>query len=778
MDQTALAYSLPAIIALICKVGIYAYAHHTGTHSLLTRLYLLFLFSLSIQNVAEINHFLTWQKGVVPDLELRMYYAASIVALAFVLHFTMVVALKRISSATQRIIIGAYLFCGLLVVLVFQGDLLIAGFAPFGYSLSRVPGPLYVLFEIYAFGIILSVISLLVYGLRRQATPRKRARCGVVLVAIVPMALLVMTVVGFLHFGIKLFNATTTNPLAITYFLAVTAYAAHRYRFFDLQFYLPFSRTRREKKAFYRRLGELGREIRSDMPVQQLLQDLSQRLGCSAALVGNNLVMASGGPDGNRLSRLPQTVLREVEELVVTEELEDVAPDMHRLLFQHGIGAVVPIYPRSRRLPGWLVLDSGFSRTVYTPRDFKVVTRLFEQISERLFDMMIVLRGRIDRGNQGLRRWVTQLNLDRNLLVEENQRLRSINARLEQERSLNPTGVLRTVTEHDPVSRIATVCTDPDLVADIRARYENAVTFKQASELVAANVPLDLALVDADRDKGLDILYQLSARLATDPGDTAWLVYGNDAAALGRALQDSAPEALVDVIPGEPGRTAMLERLHALLQLKVAIYDTSDPDNPLIGCSPAFTAFMNGARGCGDSGAPVLLQHQDPGQALAVAGWIHRNSGMRGELVVLQGQAQLNDTLVQRAQGGSLVIENIVALPAALQQLLLHTLDAQLICLCHLPELVPLGGTAITPLLLQQATRLQLPALGKRQPDIPLLVRYFSLKYNYQHGCPRHPDSVADQVLAQSLNDMELSELRQATERCLEQAQPSSKPAR
>ena len=51
--------SLPAVLALLFKGGIYAYAHYSKTHNLQTRLYLLALFALSIQNVSEISHFYT-----------------------------------------------------------------------------------------------------------------------------------------------------------------------------------------------------------------------------------------------------------------------------------------------------------------------------------------------------------------------------------------------------------------------------------------------------------------------------------------------------------------------------------------------------------------------------------------------------------------------------------------------------------------------------------------------------------------------------------------------
>ncbi len=79
--------SLPALIALTLKGGIYAYAHFSKTHNFHTRLYLLALFAFSLQNIAEIGHFYTFIKGgVIPTFEVNVFYGATIAAFAFLIH--------------------------------------------------------------------------------------------------------------------------------------------------------------------------------------------------------------------------------------------------------------------------------------------------------------------------------------------------------------------------------------------------------------------------------------------------------------------------------------------------------------------------------------------------------------------------------------------------------------------------------------------------------------------------------------------------------------------
>ena len=87
MGLNALLISLPAIIALAFKAGIFAYAHFSKTHNSQTRVYLYFLFALSIQNVAEIWHFHKLiDNNTLPYLEATIYYAAGIFAFAFLFH--------------------------------------------------------------------------------------------------------------------------------------------------------------------------------------------------------------------------------------------------------------------------------------------------------------------------------------------------------------------------------------------------------------------------------------------------------------------------------------------------------------------------------------------------------------------------------------------------------------------------------------------------------------------------------------------------------------------
>ena len=91
--------AVPAIIALMFKAAIYAYARLSSTHNLTTRLYLLFLFSLSIQNISEIFIFYSLNvNNAMPYFKVKLFYAATIAAIGFLFHLAFNLAFDDFSA--------------------------------------------------------------------------------------------------------------------------------------------------------------------------------------------------------------------------------------------------------------------------------------------------------------------------------------------------------------------------------------------------------------------------------------------------------------------------------------------------------------------------------------------------------------------------------------------------------------------------------------------------------------------------------------------------------
>jgi hypothetical protein len=440
MDNSFWLISLPAIVALGFKGAVYAYAHFSKTHNFHTRLYLLALFALSIQNISEIAHFYTLHvRGTLPYFEVTLFYASSIAALALFFHLAIAISFNQpLGKKTSSLVSWIYVYGLLLEALLFLTPWLISGYTHIGesvtgYSVTRIPGPLYIAFEIYAIGISVSVLGMLGYGAKRQDTAYKRTKAVTMLFAIVPMVLVVVAVLGSLHFGYKLFNASFLMPIAITFFLVVTAYAIHQYRLFDIEFYIPWSKVRKRKTAFYDRIRGMIAEIADLGSVNQVVSRLADTLRCPVALVGGNRPVFAAAGDTPALAEFPSDELHKIDHIVVANEIAEAMPRTHALMKQHGVAAIVPFYPHSQTASSWMLLGEAFSEEVYTPRDFRMVEQLFAKLSDLFLDKLIIMRTQLANAQRQARALDQRLlKTEENLAVlqKENRDLREQNTRL------------------------------------------------------------------------------------------------------------------------------------------------------------------------------------------------------------------------------------------------------------------------------------------------------------------------------------------------------------
>jgi hypothetical protein len=432
--------SLPAVIALALKGGIYLYARFSRTHSLQTRLYLFTLFFFSLQNIAEIGHFYTFiQRGLIPTFEVNMFYASTIVAYAFMFHLALTLVFDARSATIRAAANAIYLYAAALVLLLFFTPWLISGYTPIRqYTVTRIPGPLYGAFEFYAIGICLTVVGILAHGVRSHASTYGRARAKIVLVAIIPLNLVLIAVLVALHTGVRLFNASVTMPIALMFFLALTAYATHQYRLFDIQYFIPWSAVRKRKTAFYDRIRTMIAEIADLTSVGQVVSRLAETLHCPVALVGGPDPVMSAAHGGTRMASFPADELRKMDQIVIANEIAAVAPATHLLMKQHGVAAIVPFYPHSRTAASWMLLGDSFNEQVHTALDFKMVEQLFEHMAEQFLDKLLFLRSQLHEARdqlQTLQYRVDEADVNVARLREQNALLRQYNFRLLRERS-------------------------------------------------------------------------------------------------------------------------------------------------------------------------------------------------------------------------------------------------------------------------------------------------------------------------------------------------------
>jgi N-terminal 7TM region of histidine kinase/Bacterial regulatory protein, Fis family len=418
--MTLASTSIPALVALICKFALLGYAARTRPCNRTTQLFLVLLVVLSIQNLVEFVGFNEIAQGNYAHANLigRLYFAMVIPFLAILLHLSLRLSYDppRLGHLERRASL-IYLPAAVLELLLL-GDQLVAGFRPFEYTLLREPGSLYFLFETYATVYMLAALVNLIYGARASRSSLARTRNRLWLFSLLPIVLLVVYLVVANHFGWTKLTSTFYLPIAITFFLIVTAYATYEYRLFEIEFYMPWSRVRKRKTAFYERIQATIAEIADLKSVTQILNMLANALHCQVALIGGPrpvLALASGqqmyAKKNLLVSEFPRAALRNVDHIVVANEIEGSVPGLFGLMRQHKVGAIVPFNLHSATSAHWMLLGEHFSDQVYTPLDFKVVETLFERIAELFLDNMLLLRSQLAEASDELRDYQRRLTV-------------------------------------------------------------------------------------------------------------------------------------------------------------------------------------------------------------------------------------------------------------------------------------------------------------------------------------------------------------------------------
>ena len=392
--MTLSAYALPAAVALVAKVGLFFYSRHSKVHNLQTQLYLLFLFCLAIQNLTEIALFtdLVRPESILPGG--KLWYNAIILAIPLFAHLGIVVGTSW-RGASSASVIPLYLPAIVLTILLWGTPRMLAGYEPMNYTVTKIPGDLYFVFELYAVSYLLATIAIFIHGARTQKAVTKRLQCKFLVFSFAPFVVLAVAVIVLQRYGFRGFNATATLPLVTTFFLAVTAYAIHQYRLFDIEFFLPWSKIRKRKTEFYKRIQALIAEIAEMSSVQKIIQSISDALRCPVALIGGPTPSLAMAGEAFGIARFPLDELKKVNHILVANEIAEAMPTTHVLMKRHNVAAIVPFHPHSQAAASWMLLGEAFSEQVYSPLDFRTVETLFARLAEHFLDNQLLLRSQL-----------------------------------------------------------------------------------------------------------------------------------------------------------------------------------------------------------------------------------------------------------------------------------------------------------------------------------------------------------------------------------------------
>jgi len=380
-------YSLPAILALIAKFFILYFSQRAKIQNFNTRLFTLavvFAVSLSVVEVTAFNY------GFQSESRNQFgfaYFAAVIPLVGILVHLSILIAFNNIPLYIPLIIYGYTLF---LEALLLFTPLLLVGFESFGgYTITRVPGLFYGLFEIFVLASMLSIVFLPIWGLRADQPTAVRSQCKLWIVAATPLALLAIVIIVLLHLRIQLFNSTVTTPLLFTLLLAAVGYAVHNKRLIEPDFYLPWSRVRKYKTELYAHLHRLTHELPQLNSTQEVIDRLSDALRCPISLVFRHNPMVLNAGAFNPMAGFPKAELAELDQMTVAGELDEPQHELQILMRRYQIGATVPFFFHSRIAASWLLLGEAFNKQIYTPLDFRAVNQLFDRLAILLLDQVL-----------------------------------------------------------------------------------------------------------------------------------------------------------------------------------------------------------------------------------------------------------------------------------------------------------------------------------------------------------------------------------------------------
>ena len=380
-------YTLPALLAFISKIVILVLSLRAERHNFQIHLFIVALLGSMVINIAEIA---VLQKLATPLFAVTLHYVAHVVTLALLAHLAVCVSVdhfnKKLFSMAGAVI---YAYAVMLGVLLIFTPKLIAGVEPIGnYTYTRIPGPLFWIYELFMLICLAAITVLPAWGLREGRDETARNRCKLWLTLSSPLVILILAVLILLHFGFRWFNATVTAPLLIAMFMVAVGYAVHHQRPIDLNFYLPGSRIKRFKIDLYTKLADFGREIPRFRSISQLLKQLAIILKCPVVLFSPHGVIQNT-PANSKLSNFPLPVLHNIGHMVVASEIRESEPSLHTLMTQHGAAVIVPLFPHSKTARHWLFLGKPFSHSIYMPQDFREIERLFGKIAGLLLDKLL-----------------------------------------------------------------------------------------------------------------------------------------------------------------------------------------------------------------------------------------------------------------------------------------------------------------------------------------------------------------------------------------------------
>ena len=237
---------IPATIALLVKLFFLYYGGRTLKKDKESITLLALLLMMVVMGVVELASFRYADNPELFGTFLRIYYVSLVMLGASLLQFLLLTVYKK---GGNKIILLNFFVASMMGYLILFTDQIIAGTQSIGYSVTRIPGELYWVAQIYGVMMILSSFIMLGFYYIKATDPATKVKIVYVLLAVFCQALPILIVIPLMAVGIKV-NATFVFPIGNVLFLCIVTYAVKKERLYDIRFWLPFSNRYKLFKAY------------------------------------------------------------------------------------------------------------------------------------------------------------------------------------------------------------------------------------------------------------------------------------------------------------------------------------------------------------------------------------------------------------------------------------------------------------------------------------------------------------------------------------------------
>jgi len=278
-------FALPALVALILKIWVYALAKKSDQSSQ-TFLWLLVFFAMhNLSEFLVIAQFFENQ-GTINYL-LRFYYVGLIFSLAYMCIFATTTAHQNNHNRHDLIILSVAVLFSLVMI---QTDLVIAGSSAIGYTVTAIKGHYYFLFQFIVLLGFVRIFYVLIHQYLTTLNIQVQLKCFYAMFALSPIIVISTLVMLMMHLGYP-YTAALILPFASTLVLLIVVLSHKHNDLINIRGRLPFSAHR----AAERQLVNIYRSFANeDLGLNQAKRDI-ERIFIQSALdrSGNNVSQAA-----------------------------------------------------------------------------------------------------------------------------------------------------------------------------------------------------------------------------------------------------------------------------------------------------------------------------------------------------------------------------------------------------------------------------------------------------------------------------------------------------